>query len=699
MKWVLPLSAISQIPDFNSAALPSKNHFLYTAEPSSKLWPWKTFKTSPHTPPRLHTHRYVDLAGLAPGYVFLTPSNANGADGTYELSGTGFIFTPDGDLVFAGEEHGMGFCDEWIAGMTDFRKQEYNGRPYLTYWNGCNTLGKHWGHRWGRVTFVDEEYDSFTINPDLNINTLDDATRGQIDVHEHHMTDRGTMMVTTYNNTRADLRFLNGTAESWVADSMFFEIDIKTQRVLFQWSAKDHISWQASRFRAGRVASSHEPWDWFHINSVQAVGKDYLISARHHFALYLISGEDGHVIWKLDGIDGGSFGSIPTRFKWQHHARAHNVTEHGMTVSLFDNHVDGRKNFRTQSRALAFWLPMPAHRDNPPHLIKDLHTREQQLFSATQGSYQMDLGNGNGFVGYGKVPIAREYGPAGNGSDLRWQGQFGEDGAVMSYRAFKATWHGTPKHWDPTVLFEEVRNAAPEVYVSWNGATDIWGWAVFAGDSEDNLKSIGVARKMGFETVFELKHARCVQLGAIRNGKIIRASNVACIQTAEDFDVNKVLTGQSNVERLEAERTHLLNELNDLEQEMNELEAGSMTQYHLFVAVACLVVLLAAGTWTFSAWRNWRKRRQYQSVAGSEPPQQSDSLLPFDAVGFAKRQDSILPAADDFDDTKLDDFSESDDEETGRESLRDAKVGIERERSVTSHARMPFIRQETNSHV
>ena len=120
---------------------------------------------------------------LADGYIFISPANSNNEDGTYELTGTGFIMDHYGDLVFAAEETSMDFCEDWVAGMTDFRAQEYNGKPYITYWNGCNHKGEHWGHRWGRMTFIDDEYTNFTLNPDLHINTLDDAPKGQIGNH------------------------------------------------------------------------------------------------------------------------------------------------------------------------------------------------------------------------------------------------------------------------------------------------------------------------------------------------------------------------------------------------------------------------------------------------------------------------------------------------------------------------------------
>lgn len=532
MYWSLPLSAISGIVGFNSDSIESHSHKQYVTDDTSVVWPWLQYKTSPHTPPHMNIS-VNEKDKLADGYIFMDPSVVNQADGTEELSGTGFIMTTDGDLVYASHETGMGFCHAWTAGITDFRTQKYKGRSYLTYWNGCNTRASHWGHRWGRVTFIDDEYTDFTINPELNINTLDPAPIGQIDVHEHQMTDRDTMLISAYNNTQVDLSDIGGPADAWVADCMFFEIDIETQNVLFEWRAMDHMELKPHNmgWENSGGATKNVPWDWFHINSVQAVGENFLISARHHWSVYLISGKDGSVIWELNGVNGGHFDSIPSPFHWQHHARATNVSEEGMMVSVFNNKVNGNKKPEHQTEGIAYYLSMPASRDNPPRLVKRLQTNDEPLYSGTQGSFTVNIGNGNSLIGYGLLPIVREYGPAWDGSELLWQAQFGDPKSVQSYRVFKDAWHGTPKNWDPVLVVEQVRSLEPRAYVSWNGATDIEGWAVFAGESSDALESRGVAGREGFETVFDLPHGtRCVQVGAIREGNIIRASNVDCVE-------------------------------------------------------------------------------------------------------------------------------------------------------------------------
>ncbi|KAK3715250.1 hypothetical protein LTR37_007217 [Vermiconidia calcicola] len=649
MSWLLPLGATSAIPGFDSKHIPSQDHYQVTTDTYSELWPWRSYRSSTHMPPHMEITRHN--GELSNGYIFMTPYDDKMKDGVHE-EGVGFMMTQDGDLVFTPEEHGYNFCHDWLSGMTDFRKQEYKGRPYLTYWNGCNTQGAHWGHRWGRVTFIDEDYSNFTINPDLGMTTLDNANQGQIDVHEHEITERNTMVVTSYNNTQHDLTSIGGPTDpdkSWVADSCFFEVDIETEEVLFSWCALDHVPLENARLMANNPrGNKHDPWDWFHINSVQAIGENYMISSRHHFTVYLISGKDGSIIWNFDGQDQrGDFGSMPANFMLQHHARAQNFSDHGMTITLFNNH--GQK----PSQGLGFWVPLPPNPNNPPQLVKKLEVPKSPVHAATQGSVQLNLGNGNSFVGYGKIPLAREFGPTTNGEvngDLLWQARFGHDGAAMSYRAFKMPWRGTPKGWDPVVFVEKVRlqrDRYTKVFVSWNGATDVNSWAVFKGDDKDSLKSAGVAKKQGFETVFHLEKARCVQLGAIRDGEVIRGSNVVCVEDDEEdeeiildsnlehetdsaaineieADKDQLASEKQRLEALnadlEAEKEALQTANDDMEAKIDEMgaeiedyESGAWFSYRLFAEVACAVVLVVTGSWAYILWRD-RRQRHYQSI-------------------------------------------------------------------------------------
>ena len=63
-----------------------------------------------------------------------------------------------------------------------------------------------------------------------------------------------------------------------------------------------------------------------------------------------------------------------------------------------------------------------------------------------------------------------------------------------SYRAYRFPWTGRPD--DRPVLAIAHGNA----YASWNGATEVAGWALLTGTSRTQLRRVRMLRKIGFET-------------------------------------------------------------------------------------------------------------------------------------------------------------------------------------------------------
>lgn len=62
-----------------------------------------------------------------------------------------------------------------------------------------------------------------------------------VDTHESQMTADGTIMVTAVNVTQADLSSVGGPKDGWINDGQFYEIDPKTNEIVFSWSALDHL--------------------------------------------------------------------------------------------------------------------------------------------------------------------------------------------------------------------------------------------------------------------------------------------------------------------------------------------------------------------------------------------------------------------------------------------------------------------------
>jgi hypothetical protein len=124
-------------------------------------------------------------------------------------------------------------------------------------------------------------------------------------------------------------------------------------------------------------------------------------------------------------------------------------------------------------------------------LLQNFYDPKQALYADSQGALDL-LPNGNVLMGYGQIPIVREYGPGG---DLRLSVQFGElAGSQASYRAYRLEWEGEPAA-DPVVYAEK-----GHAYVSWNGATSVESWEIYEGTTAGNVKYTQSVRKVGFET-------------------------------------------------------------------------------------------------------------------------------------------------------------------------------------------------------
>lgn len=491
------------------------------------LWPWRTYKSSPWTPVYLNVTK--DKGSLAEGYLFLT---AKSRDSSHEIrQKLGLVMRSDGDLVYAFNES---------FGMNDMRPQMINGTSHLTFWEGLSKKG----HGFGNWNMMDSGYRRTSINLKAAIDPMvskDMHLPGVLDFHEHETTPWGTVLVTAYNNTQADLTSVGGSKHGWVLNSWLYEIDIKTQQVIFSWSAMDHIPLKASKLPLKSYmgnGSKVQPFDFFHLNSIQAVDKDtLLINSRHTWACYLISRRTGKVLWGLDGSgEGGDFGPLPKKgiFKWQHHARAHNVTKDSMAISIFDNHNTEQDNGTVSTRGLVLGIQLPPNKEQVPVILRDLQT-PQDTYADSQGSYQADLSNSNQLMGYGPIPVVREFGPGNDGKDLLWEGRFGHNDKAQSYRVFKHEWHATPMLWDPSLVIEK---GWPSVrgYVSWNGATEVESWNVYRIWENSKVELIGKTMNKGFETKFHItgvpgNSSTCIMVGAVQGQEEVRQSNVACIRS------------------------------------------------------------------------------------------------------------------------------------------------------------------------
>jgi hypothetical protein len=400
----------------------------------------------------------------APGDVFAAPRPGQ------QAGGGPMIFDDAGQLVWyrplpAGRQ------------AIDFSLQHYRGRPVLTW--GERPLDSHAG---AEVVVADSRY-----------HTLARVRAGDgdgTDLHDFEITAHDTALVIGYRIVPYDLTAVGGPAGGFVLDGTIQEIDIPTGRVLWRWSALDHVPVTES---SARVAPS-EPYDAYHLNSVdQDADGNLLISARHTSTLYKVDRRTGAILWRLGGRSGEFDVAAGAAFAFQHDAR----WGPDGTVTVFDNGAVSGTRRETESRGKRLALDTAAHRAT----LVAAYARPQPLSSESQGTFQT-LPDGHAFIGWGKEPIISEF--AADGREL-FEARF-PTGDQQSYSARRYVWTGTPTT-RPAVTARRAGGAAT-LRASWNGATEVARWQVLGGSRGTARRPLGTARRAGFETVLTVRTRR-----------------------------------------------------------------------------------------------------------------------------------------------------------------------------------------------
>ncbi|CAG7923158.1 unnamed protein product [Penicillium olsonii] len=456
---------------------------------TSTAWPWQTFKSSPHEPPSLK----VSKSGpVSPGYLFFDQSwDAH----QYSV----FIMSDNNELVWQSPP----------GDLKGFRVQQLDGNPVLTYFNGLG-VPEPFGWGYGIIQVLDQSYNSIynvsVINDNYTaLGSIDSSSFvSWIDMHENTMTSDGTMLVTGYNVTQCDLSSVGGPKDGWIADSLFYEIDVKTNDILYRWSAKDHLDQipledvQPFYPLDDWGHNSSAPYGYFHINSVEKFQDgSYLISSRYYCSLFKIA-KNGSVDWTLQGQTGGDFELKGIQWAYQHDGRIHNEQEDGFVLSIFDNANSDVSNGTHHTEGMLIHVNLATREASS---LQTLHDPKDEIYAVSQGNTQL-LPGSHAVMGYGSNPKIKEY--SSNGTCVM-TAQFGEDGVVASYRAYRSPWVGIPTTSPDLFACSDESNNNTQVFMSWNGATEHKKWKIFGGNTRGNLHPVSIVRKSGFETTASVR--------------------------------------------------------------------------------------------------------------------------------------------------------------------------------------------------
>ena len=445
--------------------------------------------------------RFVTRPDLLPPLINFNELRLND---TVETSPRFIVLAPMSNVAYEGLQRGPMMIDRrgrlvWFhpidASIFNVDVQHYQGEPRLTWWQG-NVID---GHGIGTAMFADSTYriaESVSSRADV-----------AIDLHELNVTARGTVLVSSYQETDADLTAVGGSTKGRVYAGHALELDITTGKLLLDWNSLDQVGIEESY----EPYDASKPYDYFHINSVGVASNgNLLVSGRHTSCVYEIDRRTGKVIWRLGGKRSDFQIEPGAQFSWQHHVRARGQS--GLTI--FDN----ANNSPQGSRAL--YLRLDTHRRRAS--LEHAYQNPARFSSDTLGSVQI-LDNGHVFVGWGVQPYFSEFASDGR---MLMTAQF--NASMRSYRAFVVDWVGHPPG-RPAVVATTNPVGGFMIYASWNGATEIDHWNVLAGSKPGSLKQVASQPWCGFETAIAVNSQGpvFVAVACDRNGKELGRSEVA----------------------------------------------------------------------------------------------------------------------------------------------------------------------------
>lgn len=550
------------------------------------------------------------------------------------------ILDQQGDLIWA--KH---FDNQYGGQAYDFKVQKYGGEDYLTFWLGDDRVR---GHGSGSYYMLNASYDI--------VHRVDAVNGLSADLHEFLITPEGTALLTAYETIEKDITALSdyqpdddAPGSSYIWDCVFQEVDLVTEELVFEWRASDHINVSSTYRDVGPGGSKDDPFDWIHLNSVEKDNLgNYLISSRYTHSLTYIDGRSGTVIWELGGKNNDfqdRSGGNATNFAWQHDARFRSADSFhstysppeersGMTtrlISLFDNaaedlHYDYGLPL---SRGLVLELTFPTIKpERSPgnaglqttQINDDLNTVKTQaingsssdytvrviksyenpqgLRSSSQGSVQVlppiAGQDSKVIVGYGLNAVWTEFDADGSvlcdihyGAKTSW-----ERGDIQSYRTYKFPWIGRPKR--PPLV--NISDDDAEVYVSWNGATQVESWIVQCSETssleERFWEDLVRVRKDGFETTITLPH----DIGAFR---YLRVVAVGPDDRWLEFGISDVL-----------DRGFAISELRMVDHGLPQ-SVASFRAFIVLAGASSTIVVLFLG---YRQWLVWRAGRSHAGV-------------------------------------------------------------------------------------
>ncbi|MFZ0546760.1 MAG: arylsulfotransferase family protein [Candidatus Promineifilaceae bacterium] len=444
-------------PDyFHDYRIPSQSP-AETPKPSNEPTGGGLYHTHPEFNDIMTATVTIPAQNTADGYIFVAAISQ-----FYDGPSASIIFDDTGEPLYIKIESNDNI-------VTNFRKQTVNGTDYLTYYSGYLQVG----YSLGATYVLNSNYQL------VNIWTLKNGYGS--DLHESLLLDNGHAIVLAYVPIPFDLTPYGGPANGTLVDTVIQEQDAN-KNVVFEWHGSEHMPIGDTRSNLNTT----EPIDYMHTNGIDVDNDgNWLISLRNYSEITKIDRQTGDLIWRLGGNGNEFTFTNDIGFDTQHNI---NRLENG-NITIFDN---GTNHEPPHSRAIEYEMDEIAKTVTLVWSYPD----DTSIFSTIMGNVQR-LPNGNSIIGWGSQPKVTE---VQNDGTVALDMQLG--GA--SYRAFRFPWEGTPTERPRAVVESNGNPTAVTLYTSWNGATDITGYDIYAGPTATTTVMIDNLPRNGFETEIPL---------------------------------------------------------------------------------------------------------------------------------------------------------------------------------------------------
>lgn len=164
-------------------------------------------------------------------------------------------------------------------------------------------------------------------------------------------------------------------------------------------------------------------------------------------------------------------------------------------MSLHNNANDDYSSLTTLTTGLVLDLDL---QNRTTSVVRKMWNADQPVFAVSQGSYQ-SLPNDHALMYHGRVPLLEEFDENGACVMTAWYGTLND--GMEGYRGYRSPWVGRPTT-KPSVVAckDDSSEDTVAAYVSWNGASDVQAWKIYAGKDKKSLEVVKTAPRNGFET-------------------------------------------------------------------------------------------------------------------------------------------------------------------------------------------------------